>query len=278
MLLSKNFFLLLSFLVLHIALAADIQVTRDTSAAKMLGGDETSYLWTGTAEFEKKVTNGQLVQICDDAFKAMAASMEKYLPDIGNKKIPGVMVAMVYEADPGKKYKVYLASSAKGSKNIVYAAKTSSRDQANCAVTNDFLPEQFRTELENCRGDWSTGNGDNPRHKNDASCGEQNALLMIFAEQGKMPKITKETSSIVAIAGRIKDKKDENGEIQKKQYLGGMTIPPCTEDGGYGCDEVLKKYFGDNIDVITRDQAKEPYDDNKPVSVGFQPIFDVKDS
>jgi hypothetical protein len=101
---------------------------------------------------------------------------------------------------------------------------------------------------------------------------------MIFAEQGKMPKITKETSSIVAIAGRIKDKKDENGEIQKKQYLGGMTIPPCTEDGGYGCDEVLKKYFGDNIDVITKDQAKEPYDDNKPVSVGFQPIFDVKDS
>lgn len=43
---------------------------------------------------------------------------------------------------------VYLASSAKGSKNIVYAAKKSSRDQANCAVTNDFLPEQFRKELE----------------------------------------------------------------------------------------------------------------------------------
>lgn len=281
MLLLKNFFLLLSFLVLHIALAVDIAVQRDTSTARKLGGDGTSYVWTGTAEFGKKVTDGQLVTICEDAFKSMAASMREHMPDIGNKKIPGVMVAMVYEADPGNKWKVYLASSAKGTKNIVYAAKTSTRDQADCAVTNDFLPKQFRDELENCRADWSN-NGDNPRHRNDASCGEQNTLLMIFAEQGKMPEITKETSSIVAIAGRIKDKmeKDEEGNevVLKKQYIGGKVIPPCTEDGGYGCDEVLKKYFGENINVITEAQEKEPYTDNQAVNVGFQPIFDVQDS
>lgn len=165
----------------------------------------------------------------------------------------------------GKSWKLYLASSAKGSKNIVYAAKQSTRDKSDCAVTNDYLPKRFREELDSRKSDWSV-NGDNHRHKNSASCGEQNALLMIFAEQGDMPKITKETSSIVAIAGRIKG----------QEYQGGITIPPCTEDGGYGCDEVLKKYFGENIDVINKDQAAEPYEDNKPVEVGVQPLFDVK--
>ncbi|KAL4889135.1 hypothetical protein BDV59DRAFT_205554 [Aspergillus ambiguus] len=251
MLLLRKIFLLL-FLILDLSLAELIRVFRDTSAPNYAGSEDSIYLWSAVATFNKEVTNGQLVQIAEDGFKSMLANA---YGSVDPGRIPLVMTAMAHQ-DSNSQWTVYLASSTKGRESLVYQVTKSTRGKRRCGLVWETVPQSLKNALDTCSRDTGAA-----QHQFDAKCGEMSALLEIAARTGEDPQSIAASSKIVTWQGFY----DDEGN-----YQNGRIKAPCWSGGNFGCKDTLAA-LASTIEVVRG--GRESYANNQPVSVVFQPLF-----
>lgn len=243
------------FLIFELLLAVEIQVYRDTSIPNFLKNENSVFLWSGVAKFNHRVTNGQLVQIAEDATKSMYANAVK---SVDPAKIPLVMSAMVYNASETE-WTVYLASSSKGPRSAIYPW-TKPREDKRCGQMRSTVPKSLQDALTDC-----ARNAETKQHVFDAKCGEMNVLLEVAVETGKDPKTIAASpdSRIVAWQGNFNE---------KNEYVGGRIKGPCNAPGEFGCRETLQA-FTEGLKALSTRTEKRSYAQNKPVSMEFVPLF-----
>lgn len=244
----------LLFFIINVAFATLIHVYRDTSCPTFVGGPHTVYLWSAVATFAHRPTNGQIVQLAEDAWRSM---LEDVIENgIARSRLPTVMSALALQND-NNVWEIYFASSSKGTASLVYNYGQAS--QYACGDQWDTVPEELRNAINAC-----SAQAGGERHRFDAKCGEMNVFMELYMRTGQDISKLADRSRTVAWAGQL----DDSGN-----YASGSIWDPCWTSGQrFGCSNVLEA-LSKQIEVIPKDTQRESYTDNMPVSVDFQPLF-----
>lgn len=239
-------------LLINSVFAVDLGVYRDTSCPNYIGDSDSVYLWSSVATFGQRPSNGQIVQLAEDAWLSMFKYVKTY--NLSPNRLPKVMSALAYQNE-NNVWEIYFASSSKGSSSLVY--NYGEATDSSCGDKWDTVPEELRNAIDTC----ARQSGEE-RHVFDAKCGEMNALLMLFMRTGQDVSQIAARSRIVAWQGNVD---------AAFEYSGGFIKRPCFQ-GGFGCSQVLSE-LSPGITVIPKNTQKESYFYNMPVSVDFQPLF-----
>lgn len=213
----------------------DLDVFRDKTVRpkhpKPPGFD--SYLWSSIATFKDDLTDGNLVQIADDAHKIMRDHWKSEKIDV--RKQPTVMTALKVGRD------VYLASSVKGNPPVLYQNR---RDNNGDGSINEGVPDELKYALTACLN--NRGHKE-PQHQNEAQCGE---VMTIFAWIKKNPGKTIADQNGVIVAWEYKV------DPQTKKVTANGIKPPCNSRDYWGCRSLLPKL---NLRDVKKDTKGEPY-------------------
>lgn len=225
----------------------DLDVFRDTSVrpknAKPPGFD--SYLWSSIATFSGDLSDGNLVQIADDAHKIMRDHWQSEKIDI--TKQPTVMTALKVGRS------VYLASSTKGNPPVVYQRR---RGQDGKGDVKKGVPDELANALTACLN--NRGNKE-PQHQNEAQCGE---VMAIFAWIKQNPGKTIADQNGVIVAWEYKV------DPQSKKVTANGIKPPCNSKNYWGCQSLLPKL---NIREVKEGTNGESY--SKPTELRQQELL-----
>ncbi|CAG9981247.1 unnamed protein product [Clonostachys byssicola] len=190
------------------------------------------WAWAGKGA-EKEITPGGLVGVANDAMDEMQAKHSNY----GGSK-PGVMTAMV--ADKGKGDKIYLGSSLNNGESVIH--KTDDQGKLKYPETNKVVTDAEKAAIGKRPG---LTEGADPKHGNNAKCGEQSCIAM-WEKDNPGKKLNEADARFVTI-------ERPGGKSGKNQI-----IPPC--DGkngkGIGCKSVLGGQGSEDVPESTR---PEPY-------------------
>ncbi|VUC24065.1 unnamed protein product [Clonostachys rosea] len=174
---------------------------------------------------EKEVTPAGLFGVASDAMDEMHAKHSVY-----SGETPGVMTAMV--ADKGKGDKIYLGSSQNNGDSVIH--KTVQDEEGNDKLkypeTNRVVTEAEKKAIGKRPG---LTEGADPKHGNNAKCGEQSCIAM-WEKDNPGKKLNEADARFVTVQRK-------NGENE--------IIPPCKgKDGkGIGCEDVLKEGGADDV-------------------------------
>ncbi|PLB34372.1 uncharacterized protein BDW47DRAFT_78296 [Aspergillus candidus] len=225
----------------------DLDVRRDKSVRptkpKPPGFD--SYLWSSIATFTDDLTDGNLVQIADDAHKRMRDHWKTERIDI--TKQPTVMTALKVGRS------VYLASSTKGNPPVVYERR---RGQDGKGDVKKAVPDELANALTACLN--SRGSKE-PQHQNEAQCGE---VMAIFAWIKLNPGQKISDQKAVIIAWEYKE------DPQSKKVTANGIKPPCNSRDFWGCKSLLPKL---KIREVKKGTKGEPY--SKPTEIRQQELL-----
>ncbi|PLB36792.1 uncharacterized protein BDW47DRAFT_108074 [Aspergillus candidus] len=228
-----------------------IEVFRDESVrpseeTRKMKKDMDTWMWSALAKFDKEVTDGQMVQIVEDAFASMVDRWSK--EDIKGYGKPKVMTAL------RKGNEVYIASSAKGKHLIVYQSFDKKVDGIQ-----GHVPKSLANALTAC---WNNAQGDKEHHSNDANCGEIMTAWAYFVEkldEGNSEDVNLKGAKTVTWELSLQEV-EKDGEKVKERV--GKIKPPCgnANDNKWGCHSVIQEL---GVEAIPEGTKGEKYDPPK---------------